>query len=79
MKKITEILRECYPNIADEFAKSDDFISDGLLDSIEIQLLFNTLEDEYGITLSGSDLMPQNFASVESIRDLLEAHDVTGV
>ena len=79
MKKIEELLKELYPEVADEFDDSDDFISDGLLDSIDIQRLFDAVEEEYGITLKGSELMPQNFKSVVSIRELLEDHDITGV
>ena len=79
MKKVIDILKELYPEVADEFETSEDFIGDGLLDSFAIQLLFNTLEEEYGVTLKGTDLAPQNFASLDSIRDLLEAHGITDV
>ena len=79
MKKIIDLLQELYPEHADEFTESDDFISDGLLDSFDIQTLFSTIDEEYGVTLNGSDLAPQNFSSVESIRDLLENHGITGV
>ena len=61
-----------------DFAASDDFISDGLLDSMDIQMLAVAMEDEYGITLAGTDLMPMNYTSVDAIRDLLRSHGVEG-
>ena len=79
MKKIDELLKELYPEVANEFDTSEDFVSDGLLDSFAMQLLFNTIEEEYGVTLQGTDLTPQNFASFEAIRDLLESYGVTGI
>ncbi|MBR1419922.1 MAG: acyl carrier protein [Selenomonadaceae bacterium] len=74
MKKIIDILREVHPN--ENFEASDDFISDGLLDSFDLQDLFARLEEEYGIELAGTDLAPQNFQTIESIKDLLESRGV---
>ena len=79
MKKIEEILQDLFPDKGDKFAESDDFINDGLLDSLSVLDISMAMEDEYGITFGGSELMPQNFASLESMRELLEEHDITGV
>ena len=49
MKKIIDILQESYPDVADEFETSDDFISDGLIDSVDLQELFAMIEKEYDI------------------------------
>ena len=61
-----------------DFAASDDFISDGLLDSMDIQMLAIAMEDEYHITIDGTDLMPMNYTSVDAIRDLLRSRGVEG-
>ncbi len=61
-----------------DFAASDDFISDGLLDSMDIQMLAIAMEDEYHITIDGTDLMPMNYTSVEAIRAMLRSHGVEG-
>lgn len=76
MKTIMELLQAT--NKDADFAASDDFISDGLLDSMDIQMLAVAMEDEYGITLAGTDLMPMNYTSVDAIRDLLRSHGVEG-
>ena len=74
MTKIIDILRKFNPK--NDYETSDDFISDGLIDSIDLQELFALLEEEYGVELAGTDMIPQNFASIEAIRDLLASHGV---
>lgn len=69
MKRLLELLNQLHPEY--DYEASDDFISDGLLDSIDLQELFAMLEDEYGVEFAGTDLTPQNFRSLESIKELL--------
>ncbi|WP_294149194.1 acyl carrier protein [uncultured Selenomonas sp.] len=76
MKTIMDLLK--LTNSAADFEHSDDFISDGLLDSMDIQILASNIEDEYHVKLAGTDLMPMNFANVDAIRDLLQSHGVEG-
>ncbi len=75
MKKIIELLKDIRPD--EDFAASDDFIADGLIDSADLQQLMALIETEYGVKIAGTDIMPQNFASVESIADMLENYGVT--
>ena len=70
MKTVKEILHDIDPE--KNFEASEDFIGDGLLDSVDLQDLFVRLEEEYGIELAGTDLAPQNFCSISAIKDLLE-------
>ena len=72
-----ELLQET--NKDADFAKSDDFVSDGLLDSMDVQMLAVAIEDEYGVHLAGTDLMPSNFVNIDAIRDMLRSHGVEGV
>ena len=74
MTKIKNILQQLHPEF--DYNKSEDFISDGLIDSIDMQELFAMIEKEYNIELAGTDLAPQNFRSIESIAELLAAHEV---
>ena len=76
MKKIIELLQDV--NKDADFIKSDDFISDGLLDSMDLQMLAVAIEDEYGVKIAGTDLMPMNFVSIEAIEDFLRSHGVEG-
>ena len=72
MKTIKDLLHQLHPDF--NYDSSDDFISDGLIDSIDMQELFAMIEEEYGIELAGTDLAPQNFRNIETIRELLAAH-----
>ena len=74
MKTVMDLLHQLHPEF--DYESSDDFISDGLIDSIDMQELFALMEEEYNVELAGTDLAPQNFVSVESIRELLSAHGV---
>lgn len=76
MKKIIDILKELNPK--NDYEKSDDFISDGLIDSMDMQDLFARFEEEYNIEFAGTDLTPQNFMNIASIKDLLERRGVNG-
>lgn len=71
-----ELLHET--NKTADFEHSDDFVSDDLLDSMDIQMLAIAMEDEYHIKIDGTDLMPMNYTSVDAIRDLLRSHGVEG-
>lgn len=75
MKSVLDILREIHPDY--DYAKSDDFMADGLLDSMDVVRLIRLIEKNYGVKIAGSDIMPMNFASVETIKTLLKNHGVT--
>ncbi len=70
MNEILEILAELRPEF--DFTDSDDFISDGLLDSFDIVSLTDMLEEKYGITIDGLDIVPENFCSVKALLQLVE-------
>ena len=68
--EILDMLREIRPEF--DFEDSDDFIMDGLLDSFDIITLSNMLEEKYGITVDGLDIVPENFASLVAIEELVK-------
>ena len=70
MEDILSILTELRPEF--DFAESEDFIMDGLLDSFDVVSLTSMLEEKYGITIDGLDIVPENFASVEAIAGLVK-------
>ena len=69
-KTILAMLTEIRPEF--DFADSEDFVMDGFLDSFDIVTLTNMLEEKYGITIDGLDIVPENFASVEAIAGLVK-------
>jgi acyl carrier protein len=64
-KKIYGILEDLRPEC--DFASSNDFINDGLLDSFDVVTLVSELEDAYNIIIDGLDIVPENFASTSAI------------
>lgn len=59
-----------------DFNQSADFIEDGLLDSFDVVALVSELDSRFGISIDGMDILPENFASIEAIEQLLKKNGV---
>ena len=57
-----------------DFESSKDFIEDGLLDSFDIVTLVGELEDAFDIEISGRDIVPENFVSLDSIEEMVKKY-----
>jgi len=73
-QQIIEILTEVRPEF--DFNQEEDFIQAGMLDSFDIITLVNTLDEKFGISIDGVDVLPENFSSVEKIESLLKKNGV---
>lgn len=73
-KKILELLTEIRPEF--DFAESNSFIEEGMLDSFDIVALVAALDEEYKISIVGMDIIPENFSSLETIHQLLKKNGV---
>jgi acyl carrier protein len=73
--KILQVLSDIRPEF--NFSESSNFISEGLLDSFDIVQLVTALDEEYNISIDGMDILPENFASVNTITDILIKNGVT--
>ncbi|MBD1262695.1 acyl carrier protein [Maribacter polysiphoniae] len=74
-KKIIDFLTEIRPEF--DFAASNNFIEEGMLDSFDIVSLVASLDEEYGISIDGTEILPENFSNVDSIYRLLINNGVT--
>lgn len=72
MSKLQKMLEEIRPEF--DFTQSTNFIEDGYLDSFDIISLVSMLDKEYHISIKGTDITPENFSSLESIRDVLRRY-----
>lgn len=72
MKTIEEILREIRPEF--DFTGSDDFVGDGMLDSYDVVTLVSDLDRNFGISIAGVDILPENFQSLASIQTLVRKY-----
>jgi acyl carrier protein len=59
-----------------DFSGSDDFIEDGLLDSFDVVTLVSDIEKNYGISIEGVDILPENFRNIAAIKTLLQRYGV---
>ena len=73
-QQIIEILTELRPEF--DFSQDVDFIEAGMLDSFDVVMLVNTLDEKFGISIDGIDVVPENFSSVERIQSLLKKNGV---
>lgn len=69
-EQVIKILTELRPEF--DFSQEGlNFIEEGMLDSFDLVSLVNELDAQYGISIDGLDIIPDNFNSVESIVNLL--------
>lgn len=72
--KVLDILHEVRSEF--DFSKSSNFIEDGMLDSFDIVTLVTSLDEEFNISIKGTDIVPENFNSLERISTLLSTYGV---
>lgn len=68
-KQIIAILNELRPEF--DFSADVNFIEEGMLDSFDVVSLVSELEEKFGISITGVDILPENFSTVESIEALI--------
>lgn len=73
--KILQILTDIRPEF--DFRDETDFIKNGMLDSLDVINLVVSLDKAFGISISGMDIMPNNFSNVDSIISLLKKNGVS--
>lgn len=66
---IKEIICEIKEN--EEIARDRDFIEEGVFDSLEIMMMVERLEQSYGCSIKGTEIVPENFASIEAIQEMV--------
>ena len=68
-QQIINILQEIRPEF--DFSQDLNFIEEGMLDSFDIVSLVTILDETYGISIDGMDILPENFSTIEAIIKLL--------
>ena len=65
MDTLMEILEDVQPDV--DFESCDTLIDDGMLDSFAILSSVSELEDQFEISVSPADIIPENFNSAQAI------------
>ena len=68
--QIIEILNGIRPEF--DFGTETNFISQGMLDSFDLITLVTELDEAFAISIDGTDILPENFESVDAIETLLK-------
>jgi acyl carrier protein len=74
MKTLIDVLVEIRPE--SDFRGSRDFLADGMLDSFDMMTLVATLDQTYGISITGVDILPEPFKNLDSLGALLRKYGV---
>jgi len=74
MKTVLEVLKGIRPEF--DFTTSEDFIADGMLDSFDVITLISELDQTYGISIAGTDILPENVRSIAAIEKLLHKYGI---
>ena len=61
-ERILKILSGLRPEF--DFTMDVNFIEEGILDSFDVINLVTALDSEFGISIDGTDVLPENFSSV---------------
>lgn len=69
-EQIIKILTELRPEF--DFNQDVNFIEEGMLDSFDVVNLVNDLDSTFGISIDGVDILPENFATIDAIENLLK-------
>jgi acyl carrier protein len=72
--RIIEILKEIRSDI--DFNIDTDFIESGMLDSFDIVSFVTTIDEEFNISINGTDILPENFQSIDAIMQLLSKYNI---
>ena len=73
-ERILKILSGLRPEF--DFTMDVNFIEEGILDSFDVINLVTALDSEFGISIDGTDVLPENFSSVSAIVMLLKKNGV---
>jgi acyl carrier protein len=74
MKPLVQLLSDIRPEF--DFASSQDFLADGMLDSFDMVALVASLDEVHGIAIEGVDIVPAHFRNLRTIGALLRKYGV---
>lgn len=72
MEELLSILREIRSDV--DFENEPSLIDGYILDSFDIVTIVNGMEEKFGIELKASDIIPENFNTVQDMMALIEKY-----
>lgn len=68
-EKLLEILEDVRPDV--DFENEDQLVDGNILDSFDIITIVGEIKDTFGINITVTDIVPENFNSVEKMIELI--------
>ncbi len=68
-EEIIEVLKQVKAGV--NYENEKNLVSDGILESFDIVTLISLLNNKFGVFITVTDLVPENFESVEAMEQLI--------
>lgn len=69
MEELLEILRDMHPDV--DFETEEGLIDNGILDSLDIVSLISEISENFDVTITAKDIVPENFNSAKALYELV--------
>lgn len=70
MDKLLALLKKVKPNV--DFENNDALVDDGIIDSLDVISIIAEVSEQYGIVIPNDEIIPDNFNSVEALKELID-------
>lgn len=70
MEKLLEILEDIQPGV--DYQTCNTLIDDGLLDSFAILSIVGEIEDEFDVSVTPAEIIPENFNSMQALWEMIQ-------
>ena len=76
MEELLEILRDLHPDV--DFETEEGLIDNGILDSLDIVNLISEISENFDVTITARDILPENFNSARGLWELVRRLEEEG-
>lgn len=76
MEELLEILRDLHPDV--DFETEEGLIDNGILDSLDIVSLISEISENFDVTITAKDILPENFNSARALWELVRRLEEEG-
>lgn len=70
MEELLQILTDMHPDV--DFETEEHLIDDAVLDSLDIVGLITEISENFDVTITARDIVPENFNSAKAMFALIE-------
>lgn len=70
MEDLLRILSDLHPDV--DFETEEHLVDDMILDSFDIVSLITEISDQFDVTITAKDIIPENFNSAEALYELIQ-------